>query len=78
MTAEQNIIAATVQFVRTHHLYLACLAEFEDDESACSEWADVRERQIEHLDQALRTAGIDVRDPAVWDTWRKGQGFDGR
>jgi hypothetical protein len=76
MTAEQNIIACAVQLARDNMSYMSCLAEF-DDEAACGEWADARETAIEQLVTALRTAGIDVRDPAVWDRWRKGQGFSG-
>jgi hypothetical protein len=76
MTAEQLIIACAVQLARDNHGYLECLFEFDDDPLPCSEWNHARELAIERLDQALKTAGIDVRDPAVWDKWRKGQGFD--
>lgn len=78
MTAEQNIIACAVQLARDNMSYMSCLAEFDDDESACGEWNDARETAIEQLMTALVTAGIDVRDGAVWDRWRTGQGFDGR
>jgi hypothetical protein len=76
MTAEQLIIAAAVQLAHDNHGYLECLAEFDDNEGACSEWADARETAIGRLVHALRTAGIDVRDPVVWDKWRKGRGFE--
>jgi hypothetical protein len=77
MTTEQLIIACAVQLAHDNHGLLECLAEFDDGEGACSEWNSAREVAIEQLNQALRTAGIDVRDLAVWEKWRKGQGFDG-
>lgn len=77
VTAEQNIIACAVQLAKANESYLACYAEFEDDLSACSERNDERETAIEQLMTAVRQYA-DVRDPAVWDKWRKGQGFDGR
>jgi hypothetical protein len=78
MTAEQNIIACAVQLAHDNDRYLECLDMCDGDESCCVSRADARETAIERLCQALRTAGIDVRDLAVWDRWRKRQGFDER
>lgn len=73
MTAEQDIIAAAVQLTWANERCLECWNEF-DDPSACSEWNDARETAIEQLVTAVRLVA-DVRDPAVYDKWRKGQGF---
>jgi hypothetical protein len=73
MTHEQNIIACALQLAHENSGYLECMAEFDDDESACNEWNDARETAIERLCQALVAAGIDVRDPEVWNRVRSGQ-----
>lgn len=76
MTAEQYIIAAAVQLAHDDHQYQTCLSvRLKKD---CVDLADARDVAIGRLCAALRAACIDVRDPVVWDTWRKGRGFDGR
>lgn len=75
MTNEQNIIAAAIQLMWAAERYGAGLAEFDDDQSACSEWAEDQDNALRQLDKAIQTAGIDWRDPAVRAQFRKGQGF---
>lgn len=76
MTAEQLIIACAVQLAHDHANLLECLDMCDGDTDCCISRSDARETAIAQLEQALKTAGIDVSDPAVWDKWRKGRGFD--
>lgn len=74
MTAEQLIIACAVQLARDDHQYQVCLSEHYKED--CGDLYDARDVALGQLCAAIRTAGIDVRDPDVWDRWRKGHGFD--
>lgn len=74
MTAEQNIIAAAVDLAKADDRYHACLAEFHPE--SCSDLANMRDTAVAAVAAAVFLANIDVRNPAVWDKWRKGQGFN--